>query len=91
MVKTMCQDSGIEWESKKDEVNHPVHYNSSSAHCECGRRIECIDVAREFDFALGNVIKYIWRAEHKHNFLNNLLKAQWYLNDEINRLKKMEK
>jgi len=65
-----------------DPINHPKHYNSSGAICECGRQIECIDVTRTMDFSLGNVIKYIWRSNHK-NGLEDLKKAQWYLNDYI--------
>lgn len=65
-----------------DPINHPVHYNSSPSHCECGRKIECIDVTRHMGFALGNAIKYIWRSEHK-NGLEDIKKAVWYLNDYI--------
>ena len=90
MIKEICEHSGIALDSKEDEINHPIHYNSSSAHCECGQQIECIDIAKEFRFTLGNVIKYIWRAEHKDNVLKNLKKAQWYLNFEIDQLRKME-
>lgn len=65
-----------------DNINHPKHYNNSSAKCECGRRIECIDVTRHMGFNLGNIVKYLWRAEDK-NGLEDLKKAQWYLNDLI--------
>lgn len=68
-----------------DMVNHPPHYNSGKAKCECGRRLECIDVTRHFNFNLGNAMKYIWRTEHK-NGLEDLKKARWYLDDEIRRL-----
>lgn len=70
-----------------DMINHPVHYNSSEAACECGRKIECIDITRHFSFSIGNVIKYLWRHEHKDG-LTALLKAQWYLNDAIKQLEK---
>lgn len=69
-----------------DPVNHPKHYNSGSAKCaECGHSIQCIELCRTLNFNLGNVVKYVWRAEHK-NGIQDLQKAQWYLNDEINRL-----
>jgi len=65
-----------------DNINHPAHYNNSMAHCTCGRRIECIDVTRHMIFNIGNVIKYLWRSADK-NGLEDLKKAQWYLNDII--------
>lgn len=67
-----------------DMVNHPPHYNNSPAQCKCGRRIECIDVTRHMGFNLGNAVKYIWRYADK-NGLEDLKKAQWYLNDFINK------
>ena len=66
-----------------DMVNHPPHYTSSEAKCPtCFAPIECIDITRNFNFNLGNVIKYLWRSEHKDG-LEALKKAQWYLNDYI--------
>lgn len=71
-----------------DLVNHPAHYNSSAAKCKnCGHAIECIDVAREFNFNLGNVIKYLWRSAQKGALIQDLEKAAWYLQDEIKKLK----
>ena len=75
--------------TEPDAVNHPVHYLSGKAQCAaCGCLIECIDVTRHMDFDLGNAIKYIWRSEHKGNRLQDLKKAQWYLNDAIQQLEK---
>ena len=68
-----------------DNINHPPHYNSSKAICECGRKIECIDVTRHFGFNLGNALKYIWRNEHK-NGAEDIKKAIWYLNDYLKKL-----
>lgn len=68
-----------------DVVNHPPHYNSSPARCECGRRIECIDVTRHMNFNIGNAIKYLWRFQHK-NGLEDLKKARWYLDDQIKQM-----
>lgn len=62
-------------------VDHPPHYNQHPA------QIECIDVAEAFTFNLGNAIKYIWRAGLKSpDPLEDLAKAQWYLQREITRL-----
>lgn len=71
-----------------DNVNHPPHYNNSPAACECGRRIECIDVTRHYPFNIGNAIKYLWRAELKGNALEDLKKAVWYIQDEISKREK---
>lgn len=60
-----------------DPVNHPKHYNSHPSG------IEAITITRHMGFNLGNAMKYIWRADHKSNALEDLRKAQWYLNDEI--------
>ena len=64
----------------KDMVNHPPHYNQNC--------IECIDgiesaLGDGFEFYLaGNCMKYLWRYKHK-NGLQDLQKAQWYLNKLI--------
>lgn len=66
-----------------DKVNKPEHYNYS--------KYECIDVVKDVTsglngvsaFYVGNVIKYIWRFQHK-NGLEDLKKAKWYLDHLIN-------
>ena len=62
-----------------NQVNHPEHYQASG--------IEAIDVIDLFklNFNLGNVIKYILRADKKGNKKQDLEKAQWYLNREIDK------
>lgn len=68
-----------------DMVNHPKHYTSSPATCSsCGTSIECIDITEHMPFTIGNVVKYLWRADHK-NGTEDLLKAAWYLDREIQR------
>jgi len=72
-----------------DNVNHPKHYtsrdiNSICCICEAITAIECIEITRHFNFNLGNAIKYIWRADFKGNSKEDLRKAIWYLQDEIN-------
>ena len=63
-----------------DSVNHPDHYKVGG--------IETIDFieAKGLGYRLGNVIKYITRAEHKGKRLEDLKKAQWYLKREIDAL-----
>ena len=69
------------FEPKSDAVNHPAHYKVGG--------IETIDFieAKKLGYNLGNVVKYITRADHKDNKLEDLRKAQWYLTREINSLK----
>lgn len=67
-----------------DPVDHPVHYNSHPSG------VECVDVAEHMGFNLGNALKYIWRADHKGNAIEDLEKASWYLRREIERRKKLE-
>ena len=61
----------------KDNVNSPDHYKVGG--------IETIDFieAKGLNYNLGNVIKYITRADHKANRLEDLQKAAWYLSREI--------
>ena len=60
-----------------DNVNHPSHYKTGG--------IETIDFieAKQLGYHLGNVVKYITRADHKGNKLEDLKKAQWYLSRAI--------
>jgi hypothetical protein len=59
-----------------DNVDHPDHYNQHPSG------IECIQVVEHMSFNLGNVIKYVWRADFKSG-VEDLRKAQWYLEREI--------
>ena len=63
--------------SQPDLVNRPPHYTEGG--------IETIDFieAKDLNYRLGNVIKYVSRAEKKENPLVDLKKAAWYLNREI--------
>lgn len=66
-------------------VNHPPHYNQHPTG------IECITIVEWFNFNLGNAIKYIWRAGLKSpNTINDLEKAVWYIQREIERLKHVQ-
>jgi hypothetical protein len=66
-----------------DPVNSPEHYTSGG--------IETIDFieAKELDYNLGNVVKYITRAGKKNvKKLEDLKKAQWYINRAVENLEK---
>jgi hypothetical protein len=72
---------------KHETVDHPTHYTDSPAHCpQCERPIECIDVAEHWGFNLGNALKYLWRAGKKGSAAEDLRKAIWYIQREIDRL-----
>jgi hypothetical protein len=65
-----------------DPVNHPPHYTSHPSG------VECIAITRHMGFNLGNAMKYIWRADLKHDSpIEDLEKAVWYIADEIKRRK----
>lgn len=60
-------------------VDHPAHYNTVPG-------IECIDVVQHFTFIRGSAMKYLWRAGHKGNAVEDLRKAIWYIEREIAQL-----
>lgn len=63
----------------EDPIN-PAHYRKHPSG------IECIEVTRHMNFNVGNAIKYLWRYMDKGDPIENLKKAQWYIDDEIRRL-----
>ena len=67
-----------------DNVNHPSHYTDG--------KIEVIDFIEDkrLNFHRGNAVKYIARAGKKdpEKEVEDLEKAKWYLEREIDRLKK---
>ena len=70
-------------EEVNKNVSHPSHYNQG---------IEAIEVIESWDlnFSLGNAIKYILRSPYKGKQIEDLEKARWYIDREINRLKDEE-
>ena len=70
---------------EKEMINHPSHYNMGE--------YEAIDVIEDWNlnFNLGNTVKYISRAGHKDNIVQDLKKALWYIEREIQRLENREK
>jgi hypothetical protein len=63
--------------SNVDLVNSPPHYRVGG--------IETIDFieAKNLNYNLGNAVKYITRADHKDNRVQDLEKARWYIEREI--------
>ena len=70
---------GNSMQPQPDNVNHPPHYKSHPSG------IECIQVTEHMGFCLGNAMKYIWRADEKGNAIEDLEKARWYIEREIER------
>jgi hypothetical protein len=84
--KTRMQSASAPTETQMlnldDMVNHPLHYKTGG--------IETIDFieAKGLNYHLGNVVKYITRADLKGDRLENLRKARWYLDREVERASK---
>ena len=70
-----------------DVVECPQHYTNS--------KIEVIDYIedKELGFCLGNVVKYVSRAgkKYKDKEIEDLKKAKWYLERQIQTLEKINK
>lgn len=79
-VKAHLEHVELHKELAKDMVNNPPHYTQGG--------IETIDFieAKALSYNLGNVVKYITRADHKGNKVEDLMKARWYLDREITNL-----
>ena len=67
----------------KEAVNNPAHYNAG--------KFEVIDVIQDWKlgFCEGNVVKYVARAKHKGNELEELRKSAWYLDYRIRELEQL--
>jgi hypothetical protein len=62
-------------------VDHPPHYTSHPSG------IEAIQITEHMNFCVGNAMKYLWRAGLKSESpIEDLQKAQWYINRELERL-----
>jgi hypothetical protein len=66
------KSSSLKKEPVEEAVDHPPHYNHG---------IEVIDFidSWDFNFTVGNIIKYVSRHEYKKEPLEDLKKAKWYL------------
>lgn len=86
VVKTIEESEvkAIKLPKQEDVINHPSHYTRG--------KIEVIDFIedQQLPYHLGNVIKYIARAGHKGDKLEDLKKARWYLDRYINEVMQHE-
>ena len=78
-IRVWDNEDAFDWSGKmkEDNVNKPKHYTSG--------KFEVIDVIEDWDlnFRLANTVKYIARHKHKGKPLEDLKKAMWYLQREI--------
>jgi hypothetical protein len=70
-------------EATSEQVDHPPHYTWLKG-------IEVIDITEQLTFTMGNIIKYVLRADHKGKPIEDLRKARFYLDREIARREKGE-
>ena len=75
----------LEKELKTDNINSPKHYTAG--------KYEVIDVIEDWglNFRLANTVKYIARHKHKGHPLEDLEKALWYLQREVDQWKLLSK
>jgi|TARA_R110000744_G_scaffold50551_1_gene109216 hypothetical protein len=80
-----------ECEDSYDSVSRPFHYNHTDG-------VECIDYIKQvlgldgfISYCHGNMIKYQHRYRYKTNPVEDVEKAQWYLNRMLEALKEKHK
>jgi hypothetical protein len=62
-----------------DPVSHPKHYTEHPSG------VECIQITEHMGFNLGNALKYIWRCDLKKDAIEDLRKARWYIDRELDK------
>ena len=67
-----------------DPVTNPPHYTQHPSG------VECVEIAEHMPFNVGNAIKYLWRTGLKGDAVEDLRKAAWYVEREIQRVEKMK-
>lgn len=72
-------------DAANDPVNHPRHYTAHPSG------VECIQITEHMGFCIGNAVKYCWRAGLKGDEIEDLKKARWYIDREIQRREKQAK
>jgi len=80
-MKRQWKDTDWLEDVRPDNVNNPPHYNRAGIEC-----IDAIEAALSPEelggYYKGNILKYTWRERYK-NGIEDLKKAQWYLNKLI--------
>jgi hypothetical protein len=83
LEKNLSNDDFIKNWWGEEKVNHPSHYGGKNNPFEPIKIIEHYNL----NFNLGNIVKYTLRAGKKEDLLQDLQKAKWYIEREIERLK----
>ena len=82
--KYELEDCAIKIVENSNNVSHPLHYATGWSN-----GAEVIDLTEHLSFCSGNVVKYVCRAGRKDpdKHVEDLEKARWYLDREIERVK----
>ena len=72
-----------------DNVNHPSHYTAGGVECITALGAATTGLEGIEAVCTANAIKYLWRWKYK-NGVEDLKKAQWYINYLIAYLDKTE-
>lgn len=80
----------VEEAKKHDVVNHPKHYTQGKVECIDALESATINKRGIEAVCTANIIKYLWRYESK-NGIEDVKKAQWYLDRLIEKLNELEK
>lgn len=64
-----------------DNINRPAHYLKYP--------VEVIEITECLNFNMGNVVKYVLRADYKGHPIEDLEKSRWYITREIERRKRL--
>lgn len=90
IVNYISQSNWLHEVAVSDAVEQPPHYNTGSI--ECITAIEASMSSIEFQgYCKANCLKYLWRYRYKNKPLEDLEKANWYLNRLIASTKEHEK
>ena len=60
-----------------DPINKPNHYNWHPTG------VQCVEISEHFDANISKAIDYLWRYKHKGNPIEDLQKAAWFIQREI--------
>jgi hypothetical protein len=69
----------------KDNIN-PSHYKQGEVECIDALKAATVNKIGIEAVCVANIIKYLWRYEFKGG-INDIYKAQWYLNKLIEEVK----
>jgi len=73
------------WTKESCPVENPDHYNAGAIEAIEAIRAS-MDSEQYFGYLKGNVMKYLWRYDYKEKPVEDLRKADWYLNRLIDAL-----